>query len=97
MSYHICIFLIYFQVQLELIDGESIAIDWHMVVFEEMIDTAAIMKVVQHATTDDSDGQKRYRRSQPLSRCLNKVKFLSLPCVFWSLSLHILQVMTVLT
>ena len=56
---------------LELLDGETLAIDWHMSVFEELVDTAAIMKV----TTHDSavvGGSAALERHLPLARCLEK-------------------------
>ena len=55
---------------ISLIDGETLAIDWHMIVFEEMIDTGAIMKVHVHPSA--GTGKTSYERRIPLSRCLEK-------------------------
>jgi len=55
---------------ISLIDGETLAIDWHMIVFEEMIDTGAIMKVHVHPSA--GTGKTSYERRIPLSRCIEK-------------------------
>jgi ubiquitin carboxyl-terminal hydrolase 6/32 len=55
---------------IELLEGETIAVDWHMVVFEEMVDTNEIMKIQQH----ESAWNKKFAFSRrlPLARCLEK-------------------------
>ncbi len=55
---------------IQLADGETIAIDWHMIVFEEMINTGAIMKV--HAHPSAGTGKTSYESRIPLSRCFEK-------------------------
>eukprot|EP00605_Chrysophyceae_sp_TOSAG23-4_P000558 GSChrysophyteH1.ASY1.ANO1.631.1 assembled CDS len=49
-------------------EGQTIAIDWHMLVFEEMIDTAAIMKVEKHESAEKTAKSQRL----PLYQCLEK-------------------------
>jgi ubiquitin C-terminal hydrolase len=56
---------------LVLKDGQTVSIDWHMIVFEEMVDTAAIMKIHTHESASDVDST-RLMPGLPFSRCLEK-------------------------
>jgi hypothetical protein len=42
------------EVQLELRDGESLAVDWHFEVFETLLDTQALCAVNRHRTATES-------------------------------------------
>lgn len=44
------------DIEVELRDGESIAVDWHFVVFEDLLDTSAICNLRSHSTSVHSGG-----------------------------------------
>jgi hypothetical protein len=59
-------------------DGETVAVDWHMVVYEELVDPAAAADVRRHASAVDAevdatavDGRTG-RGAVPLAWCLDK-------------------------
>jgi hypothetical protein len=52
-------------------DGESIAIDWHFVVYEELIDIAATMEIQRHSSVA-AEAVRAERTGIPLSKCLEK-------------------------
>jgi len=48
-----------------------IAIDWHFVVFEEILDVALAAEVKPHSSIESESAHSR-ERSIPLSRCIEK-------------------------
>ena len=63
----------------QLRDGETVAVDWHMVVYEELVDPAAAADVRRHASAVDAEadaaghaGAGAGRGAVPLSWCLDK-------------------------
>eukprot|EP01041_Mallomonas_annulata_P000826 gene826-1606_t len=51
-----------------LSDGDTLALDWHYVVYQELIDTAAAVACRKHSSVDSHVDTKS--KSIPLSRCL---------------------------
>jgi hypothetical protein len=47
------------EVEVTLRDGETLAVDWHFVVFEDLLDTQAMCAVQRHSSATSS-GQVRY-------------------------------------
>lgn len=59
------------DVEYELLDGESIAVDWHFVVFEDLLDT----QLASTLSTHPSIAQEKaflHDTKVPLSKCLDK-------------------------
>ena len=59
----------------DLNDGESLAIDWHRIVFEELLDTAAAIEMRKHVPTSGASGGGAGKPAEthlPLSCCLDK-------------------------
>lgn len=56
---------------IDLRDGESIAIDWHFVVFEDLLDTIAATNITKHESIIRENNIHNDTRI-PLSKCLDK-------------------------
>jgi hypothetical protein len=59
------------DVEYELLDGESIAVDWHFVIFEDLLDTQLASTLLTHSSVAQ---EKSYLQDTkiPLHRCLDK-------------------------
>ena len=50
------------QAKASFIDGETLALDWHRVVWEEVLDTTKAVQVQRHASVATSSGKPSARR-----------------------------------
>lgn len=59
------------DVEYELVDGESLAVDWHFIIFEDLLDTQKASTLIIHQSIAQ---EKAYLADTkvPLSRCLDK-------------------------
>lgn len=59
------------NVQVQLRDGESIAVDWHYVVFEDLLDVQALSHIRRHDSMRE-ERSSAFDLRTPLSDCLDK-------------------------
>jgi ubiquitin C-terminal hydrolase len=57
--------------EVTLRDGESIAVDWHFVVYEELVDYVAASEISKHSSLA-IEAERAENTGMPLSRCFEK-------------------------
>eukprot|EP01032_Pedospumella_encystans_P012542 gene12542-14505_t len=68
-----CILPDHAEVEVELRDGESVAVDWHFEVYETILDTTNMCKVKKHSSsTGSNSGGEGLNVTTPLARCFDK-------------------------